>query len=266
MPPIPYGYSMQIIQNTRKPLNATDLYICAIEAAFHWAAEEYNQEIPDHSGHSKIVHGLQFSFHDVPDRPINMYWKHVILAILISMNTMDERQTFAETIIVMKQDRKTFGVVEVAKRSDSDSTPITRTVNDSTSKTISEYVPEWGNMTITYQRFNAGLDCNLLFSTALDGITYLASDDWGDTWSFSTCYNWSKKMMYQTVEVKINDGGSAWTPDVIKRVARLLPLRLLSDNDCGEVRFRVEMEGIGRVGTGSFQELYFAHQESRGID
>ncbi|KAL8652937.1 MAG: hypothetical protein Q9226_004055 [Calogaya cf. arnoldii] len=268
-PSIPYGYSMRITQDPDKPLNAVDLYICAIEAMYHWAAIPYDAETQN--GHSDIIRGL-----------------------------MDRKHVFAETVVEMKQSRNIFGVLIMGKparprrgiednsenangstnttnhhsavivKSDHlnsvgvrDNTeaaaPATAVANTSTSKTITEpNVPYLGTMNITYQRIGTAVDCKLLFSTALDGITYAAADYTGDTWPFSTCYNWSKKMMYQTVQVKIGDGESEWTADLIKRVARLLPQRLFLDNECGEVRFRVEIERIGRVGTGNFQVLDFA--------
>ncbi|KAL8676976.1 MAG: hypothetical protein Q9186_006551 [Xanthomendoza sp. 1 TL-2023] len=295
-PPIPYGYSMRIVQDSDKSLNADDLYICAIEAMYHWAANGYEDETQAHNGHSEIVRGLQISYHDIPERPINIYWKHLILAILIPVNSMDRSHAFTETVVEMMQHGKAFGIVKIgkpreieasgsnhttnnnsaaiAKRGDSNSMGVDNTKiatanskPSSTSKTITDIdVPEVGTGTanITYQRFGTAVECKLLFSTALDGIAYAASDDWRDSWQFSTCYDWSKKMMYQTVEVTIGDGGSAWTADLIKRVARLLPQRLFLDNECGEVRFRMEIGGIGRVGTGSFQVLHFARQRAKG--
>ncbi|KAL8848308.1 MAG: hypothetical protein Q9221_006662 [Calogaya cf. arnoldii] len=305
-PPIPYGYSMRITQDPEKPLNATDLYICAIEAMYHWAAEGWEEETLMHNSSSEIIRGLQISYYDIPERTVNIQYNHIILAILIALNGMDRMHAFAETVVEMKQFGKVFGIVKMGKP------PTTRrgveasvngstnmTTNDSTtigksgdsnsvgrdnikataanadsntsatSKTFND--PEGtylGSMNITYQRFGTAVDCKLLFSTALDGIAYAAADYRGDTWPFSTTYDWSNKMMYQTVQVKIGDGGSFWTADLIKRVARLLPQRLFRDNECGEVRFRVEIERIGRVGTGSFQVLDFARQrdEARGIE
>ena len=292
-PPIPYGYSMRIVQDPEKPLNATDLYICAIEAMYHWAADEWEEETLMHNGSSEIVKGLQISWHDIPERKTNIYWKHVILAILTALNSMDRMHVFAETVVEMEQFGRNFGVVElgkprlrggievggygranatnhgpavVAKRGsldlvgrDDTEVAAARAANTSISKTIIDPDGTYlGSMNITYQRFGTAVDCKLLFSTALNGIAYAATDDWGDTWPFSTTYDWAKRMMYQTVQVKIGDGGSFWTADLIKRVARLLPQRLFKDNECGEVRFRVQIEGIGRVGTGSFQVLDFA--------
>ncbi|KAL8768488.1 MAG: hypothetical protein Q9209_005279 [Squamulea sp. 1 TL-2023] len=301
-PPIPYGFSMRIVQDPNKPLNANDLYICAIEAMYHWAANGYEEETQTHNGHSEIIRGLQISYHDIPERPINIHWKHIILAILIPLDSMDRRHEFAETIVEMKQHGKVFAIMKmgkppgtrreieasgstnttndsaaIPKRSDSNSVGVNNTEaaysntetaysNTSTSKTIIDPdVPFFGTMNITYQRFGTAVDCKLLFSTALDGIADAAADDTGDTWLFTTSYDWSKKMMYQTVEVQIGGGASCWTADLIKRVARLLPQRLFLENDCGEVRFRVEIERIGRVGTGSFQVLDFARQGARAV-
>ncbi|KAI4191016.1 MAG: hypothetical protein L6R41_000405 [Letrouitia leprolyta] len=245
---------------------------------YHWAGVNiYEEETPTAEGHSAIIHGLQISYQNIPEGPIKIHWKHVILSILTALDSMDKTNTFAETIVEMKQDEKIFGTMRVgnpqtdrvieasgetnaatAKRDHSKSVAIHRNraatdPNTHTSKTIIDPdTPEIGAMNITYQRFGNAVDCKLLFSTALDGIAYAAADDNGDTWPYSTCYNWSKKMMYQTVQVKIGDGGSRWTADLIKRVARLLPQRLFEEGQCGEVRFRVEIEGTGRVGTGSF--------------
>ncbi|KAL8724412.1 MAG: hypothetical protein Q9166_007966 [cf. Caloplaca sp. 2 TL-2023] len=296
-PSIPYGFSMRIVQDPNKPLNADDLYICAIEAMYHWEGPEgYEEETQPHNGHSEIIRGLQISYHDIPERPINIHWKHIILAILIPLDSMDRRDAFAETIVEMKQNGKVFGIIKmgkpptrreieasgstnttnnsaaIAKRGDSNSVGVDNTEaaadsNTSTSKTITEPDGTYqGTMNITYQRFGTAVDCRLLFGTALGGIAFVAAHDTGDTWQFSTSYDWSKKMMYQTVEVKIGGGGSLWTPDRIKRVARLLPQRLFLENECGEVRFRMELERVGRLGTGSFQVLDFARQGARGVE
>ncbi|KAL8751122.1 MAG: hypothetical protein Q9184_006173 [Pyrenodesmia sp. 2 TL-2023] len=288
--PLPYGFSMRIVQDPNKPLNADDLYICAIEAMYHWAANGYEGETLTHNGHSEIIRGLQISYHDIPERPINIQWKHIILAILIPIDSMDRRHAFDETIVEMKQHGKVFGIIKmgkpptrreieasgstnttnnpaaIAKRGDSNSVGVDNTEaaansNTSTSKTIIDpSFPYNATMNITYQRFGTAVDCKLLFGTALAGLAFTAAHDTGDTWLFSTTYDWSKKMMYQTFEVKLGGGSSFWTPDMIRRVARLLPQQLFLENDCGEVRFRMEVETIGSVGTGSFQVLKFARQ------
>ncbi|KAL8832997.1 MAG: hypothetical protein Q9176_008114 [Flavoplaca citrina] len=293
-PPIPYGFSMRIVQDPDKPLNVDDLYICAIEAMYHWAAEGYEEETLTHNGQSEIVRGLQVSYYDKPNRPINIHWKHIILAILVSLNSMDQRHVFAESVVELKQHERVFGLLRIGKPSSitrgieasggstntttqisaaiakkkGDSIEVERndtepTVainsNTSTSKIITTNIPELGTANITYQHLGTSVSCTLLFSTALDGIAYAATDDSGDTWPFSTTYDWSNKMMYQTVQV-LKNGGSEWNADLIKRVARLLPLRMFADDECGEVRFRVEVrlgERVERVGTGTFQRLDF---------
>ncbi|KAL8798029.1 MAG: hypothetical protein Q9200_007831, partial [Gallowayella weberi] len=220
---------MRVVQALKKPLNAEDLYICAIEAMYHWALEGYEEETQTHDGHSEIIRGLQISYHDVPERPINIHWEHLILAVLIALNSMDQRHVFAETIVEMKQHEKLFGIMRMgkqptrhkitasstnttnnfaatARRVNPDSVGVnnTKTAVDSNteiSKTIIVLdAPYLGATNITYQRFGTAVNCKLLFSTALDGIAYAAPAYWIDTWPYSTTYDWLKKMMYQTVE------------------------------------------------------------------
>ena len=295
---------MRVVQDPDKPLNVDNLYICAIEAMYHWAAEGYEEETLTPKGQSEIVRGLQISYYNKPNRPINIHWKHIILAILVSLNSMDQRHVFAESVVEMKQHERVFGILRIgkpssrwrgieasggstntttqmsaaiAKRKDDsneagkkDTEPVAAVnLKTSTSKTITTNIPELGTANITYQHLGTSVSCTLLFSTALDGIAYAATDDSGDTWPFSTTYDWSNKMMYQTVQV-LKNGGSEWNADLIKRVARLLPLRLFADDECGEVRFRVEVrfggevERVQRVGTGSFQRLDFERKGAEG--
>ncbi|KAL8965064.1 MAG: hypothetical protein Q9183_004052 [Haloplaca sp. 2 TL-2023] len=280
---------MSIVQNPKKPLNSNDSYICAIEAMYHWADESWGEEMYNQSDHSETIRGLQISYHAIPDRPINIFGKHVILAILFALNTMDRMNVFAETIIDMKQHGKLFGIMNIGRPNPTrpgvdaggDGTRTNRSTaaiakrrghsntmgvnNVKPSKTITETgVGLFGSIYITYQRFGHTVPCKLLFSTALDGIAYAATDDHGDTWPFSTTYDWSKRMMYQTVEVNTGHGGSLWTADLIKRVARLVPQQMFEDNECGEVRFRVEVLERERIGTGSFQVLEFQRERERG--
>ncbi|KAL8690995.1 MAG: hypothetical protein Q9218_003688, partial [Villophora microphyllina] len=209
-PPIPPGFSMRIVQDPNKPLNTTDLYICAIETMYHWAANGYDDEIQTHTDHSKIIRGLQISFHDIPERPINMCWKHLVLSILLAVDSMDRLQVFAETVVEMKQDGKNFGIVRLgkpptmpamepsgitnstgnsaktAKRDDLDSVGVENAKaaadpDTAASKTITDPDAPIGPMTIIYQRFGHAVKCSLLFSTALDGMAYLAADYFGDT-------------------------------------------------------------------------------------
>ncbi|KAI4192905.1 MAG: hypothetical protein LQ350_008537 [Teloschistes chrysophthalmus] len=297
-PTVPPGFSTRVTHILEKPLNDTDVYISAIEAMYHFASPRFwDYEVPYLDiFRSEIVRGLEVSFQvNIPDRPIKMKWSHVICTVLIAVDSMDRSQAFAETIVAMNYEDQLFGVMKIgkstekekpndskgqpkdsiatAKRDDENSVSIENikraAPNPNTSphsKTIIDpEVPIGRATTIIYQRFGRSVPCNLLFSTALDSIAYAAADDWGDTWPYSTCYNWSKKMMYQTVQVNLGDGRSEWTADFIKRVARLLPERLFEEGDCGEVRFRVELEDVGRVGTGSFQVPNFAKQGPRGL-
>ncbi|KAL8998568.1 MAG: hypothetical protein Q9169_002408 [Polycauliona sp. 2 TL-2023] len=289
--PIPDGYSVHIIQDPQKPLNVNDLYFCAIEATYHWSSLPWNEELQDQSGRSAIVRGLQISYHGIPNRPIGIYGKHFILAILHSLNTMDKRHDFTEAVVEMRQFDSVFGVVKIEKPAnttngiapatitkrddDADSVkfndtaaaPVIEATNNNppTSKTIFiSDIQDWGTANITYQRLGARVPCQLLFSTALDAIAFAATDDWGDTWPLSTATDWSDRMMFQTVEVEFGEGGSMWVASYIAMVARLVPERLFEEDDCGEFRFRMELEGNGRVGTGSCQVLDFARQRAKG--
>ncbi|KAL8668388.1 MAG: hypothetical protein Q9168_006979 [Polycauliona sp. 1 TL-2023] len=294
---------MGLLINSSKPLDPNDLYICAIEASYHWSTDDWEEPTQTHLGQSAIIRGLQVSFHDTPNPPTEMYWKHIILAILTSLNTMNQRQEYAEAVVQMKQFGKVFGLLRIGKpatttivdngvnktyritpstmnsnataadhnnttlASASASASASTPANHRASKTITdpEFSEGLGILNITYQRFGARVPCTLLFSTALDGIAFMATDDHGDTWPFSTAYDWSHKMVYQTVEVATSTGGSSWTANLIARAARLLPQQLFADDDCGEVRFRTEAEGYERVGTGSFQVVDFERQRVKGV-
>ncbi|KAL9576482.1 MAG: hypothetical protein Q9212_007059, partial [Teloschistes hypoglaucus] len=213
---------MSVIQNASIPINTNDTYICAIEAMYHWAtSSSWDDETQHHSDHSEIVRGLQVSYRDVPNQPVRIKWSHLIISILTAVNTMDKcnpnpHPVFFETTVEMKQDEKLFGFLKIGKPPADGTTTKADQANDSTatakrdelnvdntkaappqnthpSKTITD-TTESGPINITYQRFGHSAPCTLLFSTALDGIAYAAADDFGDTWTYSTCYDWSKKM------------------------------------------------------------------------
>ncbi|KAL8669863.1 MAG: hypothetical protein Q9168_005567 [Polycauliona sp. 1 TL-2023] len=290
---------MRIIQDTQKPLNVNDAYICAIEAMYHWQGwnERWYSETHIHSDQSPIVRDLQISWHDLPDRPTNMHWYHIKLAISVLLNTMDHRHEFTEARVEMQHFEKVFGILEIGRpttaaaaatanntTSASDSGGNGRVVANSTkgiptalhdtetpaSKTILiPFISEVGTPNITYQRLGAPVPCPILFNTALDGLVDTGTDMHGDPWSWSTAFDYTQKMMYQTqwaAQQKPGEGGGSfqWTADMIALAARLLPQRLFEEGDCGEVRFRMELDQVGRIGTGSFQLLDFARQRAKG--
>ncbi|KAL8994208.1 MAG: hypothetical protein Q9169_005754 [Polycauliona sp. 2 TL-2023] len=309
-PAFPYGYTTLITLDPSKPLDINDAYICAIETLYHWQGsdEAWFEETYFHSDQSPIARGLQIEYHDVPDRPINMHWYHIKWAILVLLNTMDQRHEFAEARVEMKQHEKVFGIVTLEKPAATNKINATREIdrnfkgaapiggsstekdvpaaagaapNNTTStspppsKTILiPPISEIGTLNITYQRLGRSIPCPLLFNTALDGLLDAATDMHGDPWSWSTAFDYTHKMMYQTqwaAQQKAGEGGGSfyWTAETIGLAARLLPQRLFEEGDCGEVRFRMELDQIGRIGGGSFQVLDFARergQKRKGVE
>ncbi|KAI4257266.1 MAG: hypothetical protein L6R42_005774, partial [Xanthoria sp. 1 TBL-2021] len=69
-PAAPPGFDMRLGMSSSEPLNPNHLYLCAIEAMYHLAQEEWKDTV--RTGHSAIVKGLQISYYDLPDRPIDM--------------------------------------------------------------------------------------------------------------------------------------------------------------------------------------------------
>ncbi|KAL8749361.1 MAG: hypothetical protein Q9199_007730, partial [Rusavskia elegans] len=252
-PAAPPGFDMRLLMSSSEPLNPNHLYLCAIEAMYHLAQQEWEDTV--RTGHSAIVKGLQISYYDLPDRPIDMQYRHVILAVLVVVDTMDRKDEFNRAVVELQQDKEGFGTVRMGRRSvgvgDGDGNgdggdmgiegggdggdggknltngaPATATAkrdNDSnptstlfhSPKTLID--PSDPSLTITYERFGARLDCSILFGAALDALATLAQDDDGDTIDMFTGENWSQKVVYQTFSATSPYGGLLLTVDVVKR-------------------------------------------------
>lgn len=124
------------------------------------------------------------------------------------------------------------------------------TSNLSTQKFLID--PNDHSLNITYESFGMRLNCRNLFSVALDALAALAHDDVdGSTIDMFTGLNWSQNVVYQTSSDESPYGKWLLTPDVMKRVMRLLPQRLYEERSCGEVKFEMVVKGL-RQGAGRF--------------
>ncbi|KAI4276082.1 MAG: hypothetical protein L6R38_005744, partial [Xanthoria sp. 2 TBL-2021] len=230
-PATPPGFKLRLLMSSSEPLNPNHLYLCAIEAMYHLAQEEWEDTV--RTGHSAIVKGLQISYYDLLDRPIDMQYRHVILAVLVVVDTMDRKDEFFRAVVKLQQDKEVFGTVRIGRRSNGDvngngndakmgiegggdgggknitdhapaPAPATARRDDSnpnstaptntrltSPKTLID--PSDPSLTITYERFGATLDCKILFGAALDALATLAQDDDGDTIDMFTGENWSQK-------------------------------------------------------------------------
>ncbi|KAL8654234.1 MAG: hypothetical protein Q9226_003510, partial [Calogaya cf. arnoldii] len=102
-----------------EPLDPEHLYLCAIEAMYDLAEEDW--EDVTHTGHSDVVKGLQISYYNLVDRPTNLQYKHVVLAVLVAMDTMDRRNEFERSIAELRHNKEMFAVVRIGRRGNDNS-------------------------------------------------------------------------------------------------------------------------------------------------
>ncbi|KAL9635646.1 MAG: hypothetical protein Q9204_002551 [Flavoplaca sp. TL-2023a] len=286
-PPKPPGFTMRLLMASSEPLDDEELYICAIEAMYKLVSEDMEEVV--HTGQSRVVRGLQIRYHDVSPRPIDLRYKHIVLGILVAIDTMDRTNEFEGAVIELRQNWRKFGFIRMVKRNgrgidgseggmdyttinatattaqgDEEtennisnpslprpSSPLTKNLTTLTNpKTLID--PTDRDIQILYTRFGTPLSCRTLFGAALDALATLSQDDDTDTIDMFTGENWSRKVVYQTFSEKTTYGEfDLLTVDVIKRAMRLLPQRLWRERSCGEVRFEMVVQG-GRVGRGRF--------------
>ncbi|KAI4220297.1 MAG: hypothetical protein L6R36_007722 [Xanthoria steineri] len=270
-PPVPPGFSLRLLMSSSEPLTPTHVYLCAVEAMYHLSEQEYEGVV--HTGHSPIVKGLQVSYYDVPHRPVNMQYRHIIVAILASVDEMDRMGDFNRAVIEMQVNKGLLGIVRIGRRSNdgghddhaamkvkgedgsggggggSNSTASNSTRLDSPKILVD---PDDPSVTISYERFGATLDCKLLFSAALDALATLATNDDFDKLDLFIGVNWSRQVVYQAFSDEGLYKRLLLTTDLIRRVMRLLPQRLFEERACGEVIFVILVDGM-RHGSGRFR-------------
>ena len=266
-PPIPPGFTLRLLLSSSEPLDPNYVYQCTIEAMYRLAEEEWEDVV--HTGHSKIVKGLQVSYYDVPDRPINMQYQHIIVAVLASVNEMDRLGDFDRAVIEMRMNKQVLGTVRIGRRSgggmhdDDDAvmkvddggggggnlTAFNSTRLDSPKILVD---PDDPSVTISYERFGAALDCKILFSAALDALATLAQNDDFDKIDLFIGVNWSNRVVYQAFTEEDHHQRWLLTADLIKRIMRLVPQRLFEERACGEVIFGIFVDGR-RHGAGRFR-------------
>ncbi|KAI4219780.1 MAG: hypothetical protein LQ349_008257 [Xanthoria aureola] len=268
-PPLPPGFSLRLLMSSSEPLTPNHVYLCAIEAMYHLAEEEWEDVV--HTGHSKIVKGLQVSYYDVPHRPVNMQYRHIIVAILASVDEMDRTGDFNRAVIEMRVNKRLLGTVRIGRRSndgvhDDDAAMkvegeggsggggVNSTASNSTRLDSPKILvdPDDPSVTISYERFGAALDCKLLFSAALDALATLAPNDDFDKLDLFIGVNWSRQVVYQAFSDEGLYKRLLLTADLIRRVMRLLPQRLFEERACGEVIFVILVDGM-RHGSGRFR-------------
>ncbi|KAL8875558.1 MAG: hypothetical protein Q9198_006103 [Flavoplaca austrocitrina] len=261
-PPRPPGLTMRLLMASSEPLDDEDLYICAIEAMYKLVSEDMEEVV--HSGQSQVVRGLQIRYHDVSPRPIDLRYKHIVLGILVAIDTMDRTDEFEGAVVALGINGREFGFIRMVKRKEGrgidgsgggtddittnstatdpqrdeeaennisnsslppPSSPLTKNLTTNNPKTLID--PSDPNIQILYTRFGTPLSCRTLFGAALDALATLSQDDDTDTIDMFTGENWSRKVVYQTFSDKTTYGEfDLLTVDVIKRAMRLLPQRL----------------------------------------
>ncbi|KAL8850770.1 MAG: hypothetical protein Q9221_004268 [Calogaya cf. arnoldii] len=284
-PPTPPGFTIRLLMSSSEPLIPDHIFLCAIEAMYHYAESDWDDVT--RTGHSATIKGLQISYYDVPDRPINIEYKHIIIAVLMILDTMDRTNDFQRSVAELKHNGAVFGTLRLGKRSASEldggddgsgtnplvpapspliakSDDSTAMINPTTSHHLKPNIstpltthsslidPSDPALNITYTYSGLRLNCRNLFSAALSALATLAHDDVdGRAIDLFTAVNWSHNVVFQTFSDESAYGDWLLTPDMIKRVARLLPARLWEEGGCGEVYFQVFWQGL-RQGAGRF--------------
>ncbi|KAI4269503.1 MAG: hypothetical protein LQ337_007241, partial [Flavoplaca oasis] len=240
-PPKPPGFTMRLLMASSEPLDDKDLYICAIEAMYKLASEDMEEVVQ--TGQSQVVRGLQISYHDVSPRPIDLRYKHIVLGILVAIDTMDRTDTFEGAVIELQENRREFGFIRMVKRNgrridgseggmddiitnttatnaqrhegteNNISTPslpppLSPLIKNRTTLTNTRTLidPSDPQIQILYTRFGTPLSCRTLFGAALDALATLSQDDDTDTIDMFTGENWSRKVVYQTFSDKTTYG------------------------------------------------------------
>ncbi|KAL8877088.1 MAG: hypothetical protein Q9192_008741, partial [Flavoplaca navasiana] len=235
-PPKPPGFTMRLLMASSEPLDDEDLYICAIEAMYKLVSEDMEEVV--HTGQSRVVRGLQIRYHDVSPRPIDLRYKHIVLGILVAIDTMDRTDKFEGAVIELRQNWRKFGFIRMVKRNGRridgieggmdyttinttattgqgdegnrnipapslppPSSPLTKNLTTLTNpRTLID--PTDRDIQILYTRFGTPLSCRTLFGAALDALATLSQDDDTDTIDMFTGENWSRKVVYQTFSDK----------------------------------------------------------------
>ena len=108
--------------------------------------------------------------------------------------------------------------------------------------------PDDPDLIIGYERFGEAFSCQLLFSAAIDGLASSAQEEAVETIEMITGTEYSEKVVYSVFGKRNHYGLLLMTEDMFRRIMRLLPLRLLEEGNCGEVRFNVTYGGIKMAG------------------
>ncbi|KAL8846260.1 MAG: hypothetical protein Q9221_008633 [Calogaya cf. arnoldii] len=114
-PDAPPGFTVRILMSQSEPVEPENLYLCAIEAMYNLAEEDW--EDVTHIGHSDVMKGLQISYYNLVERPIDLQYKHIVIAVLVAMDTMDRRNEFERTVVELRHNKEMFAIVRLGRRS-----------------------------------------------------------------------------------------------------------------------------------------------------
>ena len=248
------------------PMPPEDAYLCAIFLIYGLAspAAGWDGTIPaEGSSLSREVNGVKVGFRSlarVGDRD-QLKYKHVIVAILETLNAFARRDSFCFTQTDMILHNRIIGDMAIGRRMpdlyDNNATVgdiglINNTMESGNPTAGGEIVdPEDSNFVISYQRVRDSIPCKTLLNAALSGMANSAV--------FSNqhrCRNFGGFSSSGTVAFTFIEGPPGTSRYVltyvlVRTVLELLPERLYEKQSCGEVEFDL-IYGGEKLGGGSF--------------
>ena len=248
-------------------MKAEDAYLTAIGLIYGLASSEtagWDGTVPtQHTSVSREVNGVKVGFRSLAQEgdQYQLQYKHVIVAILETLNAFARKDRFCFTETAMYLHGKMVGDMAIGRRM-----PdlygvnvtlgdiglinnITQSGNSARGGTIVD--PEDSDFVISYEMVGDSIPCKTLLNAALSGMANSAVVS-----NYDRCRNFGGFSSSGTVAFTFIGGspgisGYVLTYLMVRTALDLLPSRLYEKRRCGEVEFDLIHSGE-KLGGGSF--------------
>ena len=245
-------------------MKAEDAYLTSIGLMYALAAAPgWDGTVPpEQTLVSKDVNGVFVGFQSlvgVGDR-YQLQFKHVIVALLETLNALEVRNRFCFTQTTMYLYGKTIGDMAIGRQPDAYGVNVTMgnlgpisNITQSENPTEGGQIvdPEDPDFVISYEMTGDSIPCQTLLNAALNGMANSAvfanHDRCGDFGGFSR----SGTVAYTIRGSQPGVSGSVLSYIMVRTVLDLLPKRLYQTRNCREVGFDLIHSGE-KLGVGSF--------------